>query len=336
MRKQLGWGIVGPGKIADEKEAPAIVADPNSRLVAVVSRDLGRAEAFAKKYGGEKAYTDYAEMLRNPDVDAVLVTTPNAQHVDQVVAAARAGKHVLCDKPIALNTEDAKLELAECTQAGVVMGVNFHNRHLPWAHEARRMIAEGTIGTVVAIQAEASAGMRPARSWSPWRADPALVGLGVVNNVAVHIYDLLRFLIGAEFREAVALFDEQPAGEVEGLAMALLRFTTGAVAYVNANECVAKPQNDLTIYGTKGRIVARNLTRARFPGELEVATDAGEVVTPYPAPQSHQLCLMDFAEAVLNGSQPLASGLDGVRSVQLTDALARSVREKVLASVDVS
>ncbi len=103
----IGWGIIGIGRIADSAMAPAIVGDANSRLEAVVSRDEGRAEAFAVKHGAAAAGTSYEEMLANPQVDAVLICTPNTLHPDQVVAAARAGKHVLCDKPLGGTAADA-------------------------------------------------------------------------------------------------------------------------------------------------------------------------------------------------------------------------------------
>src|SRR5450759_2571658 len=103
----LGWGIVGPGGIADREMAPAIAADSNSELVAVVARDPDKGRAFAEKHGAGWSGTDYDEMLKRSDVDVVLITTPNGLHADQVVAAAGAGKHVLGDKPLALTAADA-------------------------------------------------------------------------------------------------------------------------------------------------------------------------------------------------------------------------------------
>src|ERR1700676_3993983 len=115
----LGWGIVGPGGIADREMAPAIAADPNSELVAVVARDPDKGRAFAAKHGARSSSTDYAEMLARPDVDVVLVTPPNALHPHQGMAAARAGKHVLCDKPLALTAADGERAIAACADAGV-------------------------------------------------------------------------------------------------------------------------------------------------------------------------------------------------------------------------
>src|SRR4051812_2973624 len=103
----LGWGIVGPGRIADDRMAPAINAYDGNRLVAVGSRDQARADAFAVKHHVAHALTSYEEMLQRPDIDVVLITTPNALHAEQATAAARAGKHVYCDKPLATSVADA-------------------------------------------------------------------------------------------------------------------------------------------------------------------------------------------------------------------------------------
>ena len=99
--KTLGWGLIGTGKIADDRILPGINASKGNKLVAVVSREQSRADAFARKFGAQHAYTNYADMLANPDVQVVAIHTPNSLHCEEVLAAARAGKHIFCDKPMA-------------------------------------------------------------------------------------------------------------------------------------------------------------------------------------------------------------------------------------------
>ncbi len=320
----IGWGIIGPGRIADTAMAPAINALPESRLVGVVSRDRGRAEAFAKKHNAAHTYTDYADLLRDRDVNVVLITTPNALHAEQAIVAAQTGKHVLCDKPLATSASDAERVLAVCRKAGVRLGINFQTRHLPCFGEVRRLISDGEIGKVLVVQLEVSAGPAPLKGW---RTDPALAGLGSVNNIAVHAYDLLRYLLGSEVTEVAAMFDTGRTGQLETLAMVLLRFANGTMAYVNGNQTTPNFQADVDIYGTTGRIVGDHLTRPGHDGELRVLTEKGETVTPYSNTDAYQRVVADFNSAVLHEREPHASGLDGLRSVQLTDAIARSVRE---------
>jgi 1,5-anhydro-D-fructose reductase (1,5-anhydro-D-mannitol-forming) len=122
------WGIIGLGRIADTEIAPAITASPRGELRGVVSRDQGRAEAFAGRHGAARALTSFGELLADPGVDAVYIATPNALHADEVVAAAAAGKHVMCDKPLALAVADARRAVAACEEAAVQLGITFQTR----------------------------------------------------------------------------------------------------------------------------------------------------------------------------------------------------------------
>ncbi|HSJ84983.1 MAG TPA: Gfo/Idh/MocA family oxidoreductase [Acidimicrobiia bacterium] len=327
----LGWGVIGIGNIVRSTMAPAMVAEPGCDLVAAVSRDQGRADAFAREFEARFAYTDYGEMLANSEVEAVFIATPNVFHAGQVIAAASAGKHVLCDKPLANNVADAEAALKACTEAGVALGVNFHNRQLPWVKDVSRLIADGIIGRVEMVQMQVASGPR---HYDNWRADPEMAGLGSVHNVGVHGLDFLRVLLGSDPIEVLAMFDVAPgSGAVEMLALIQLRFGNGAMVQYNANERLRNPLNDIVIYGTEGRIVGRSFTRSRSDGELAVLTESGETFTRYPAPEAHRLSLAAFTSAVLHGEEPNASGLDGLRSAQICEAIDRSAREGRLVEV---
>ncbi len=327
----LGWGIIGPGNIVRTTMAPALVAEPECELVAVVSRDQGRADRFAEEFGARFAYTDYSRMLANPEVEAVLITTPNSLHAEQVVAAAAAGKHVFCDKPLGNNVPDARRAYEACLDAGVKLGINFHNRHLPWVGDVSRLIADGVIGEVEMVQVEVASGPR---HYDNWRADPEIAGLGSIHNVGVHGLDFLRVLLASDPVDVFAVFDNAPgSGEVEMLALLTMRFANGTLVHYNANERLRDPLNDIVIYGSAGRVIGRRFTRSRSDGELRVLTDGEETVTPYPAPEAHRLSIAAFTKAVLTAEEPNASGLDGLRSAQICEAIARSARERRLVEV---
>lgn len=323
----LGWGILGTGGHADTAIAPAIAAQGGTaRLVGVVSRDPARADEFARRHGAPHAYTKYEDLLADPGVDVVVITSPNGLHAEQAVAAARAGKHVLCDKPLATSSDDAARVVEECRQAGVRLGIDFQVRHLESSADTKRLIASGAIGEVLLGQAEHGPGRRHLVNW---RTDPNLAGLGATNNLAVHAYDLLRYLLGSEVMEVMAMFDTGQSGDLEEMVTALLRFDGGAMAYVNGNQTVPHKQNDFVVYGTRGRIVGRNLTRHMQDGELRVITDQDEPeeVRRYATHDAFVRVVADMDEAVMSGREPLASGLDGLRSVELTEAIAESARQ---------
>lgn len=315
------WGLVGLGRIADTEIAPGIARLDGHELAVVVSRDQAKADAFAAQHGAGRGTTSYDEMLAADDVDAVYIATPNALHADQVVAAAAAGKHVLCDKPLATSVSDAEKAIAACRDAGVHLGLMFNTRRYGGVAEAKAAVRDGTLGRVVLAQVEMSAGRNLPKGW---RTDPALAGLGTINNIGVHAFDLLRYLLDAEIVEVAAMVDREDM-DVDTAAAVLLRFDNGTLAYVNANQAVPFAQDDFVLYGTEGRVLGRNLSRPGREGTLVVTTGDGEQQTPASTTRGYQDTLAAFAESVEAGTEPSPSGVDGLRSVELTTAIATAV-----------
>ncbi len=328
MTSTNGWGLIGTGRIADERILPAITAC-GDKLVGVVSRDARRAAEFAKKHGAQRAYTRFEDLLANPDVTVVAIHTPNGQHADQAVAAARAGKHIFCDKPMATSVADAQRMIAACDSAGVKLGINFHNRFMPSFIETRRVIESGEIGDVQMVQIEASPGARPGGRLGTWRVDAGMAGLGTTMSIGVHIYDILRYLLDSEI-ETVSAFFDTPRGVTEEINLSMFRFTNGVLAQVSVHEKAPHPHNDFVIYGSRGRILGRGLTRSRAGGEMQVIGSDGKArTTEFPATNAHAACVADFSKTLRENRAPTPSGVDGLRSVELTDAMARSAWDGV-------
>lgn len=328
---ELGWGVVGIGGFLTGTIAPAMTAEHHCRIVAATSRDLSRASEFASKFDVPNAYDDYEAMLDDPAVDAVYIATPNALHPEQVIAAARAGKHIYCDKPIATNAAAAEAAVRACREAGVDLGVNFHNRFLPWVQDLTVMIASNELGDIQVVELDVGSGPR---HYTDWRADPSLAGLGSVHNVGVHALDFLRVMLDAEPVEVTTMFDRAPDGHiVEMLALILIRFDNGTLAYCNANEKLTRPRNGIVIHGTEGRVTGTGLTRSRSDGDLTVVTGSGEATTHYPSPEAHRIAVAEFARAVLDRREPSPSGLDGLRSAQLCEAIGASATARRVVGV---
>ncbi len=320
----LGWGIVGLGRIAATEIAPAITASSSGALVTVVSRDQGRAEAFAREHGAASALDDYAKMLADPAVQAVYIATPNAQHPEQVIAAARAGKHVLCDKPLAVTVADARRCVEECRSAGVGLGITFQTRFYDGMAEAAALVRDGGIGRVVTAEAQiGTRGNLP----KGWRTDPALAGMGTLNNIGVHALDILRYLIGSEVSEVAAMTGSEPGYEVDTTDLVLLRFANGTLAQMSASQAVPHPRDDIALYGTDGRVLAPNLSRPDRDSVISFITRDGEREFPASSRDSYLRLVEAFAAAVTGGRDPSPSGEDGLRSVELTAAIADSIRQ---------
>ncbi len=326
MSAPLRFGVIGIGDIITTMMAPAIVAEPQARLVAAVSRDQGRADAFGARFGLDFVTTNYEAMLDRADVDAVFIATPNSLHASEAIAAAAAGKHVFCDKPLATSVADAHDVVRACEDAGVTLGLNFHYRHLPWVDEVRRIISRGTLGEIETIEVEVGSGTR---NYTNWRADQAMAGIGSVYNVGVHMLDVLSVILDSEPVEVSSMFDRSPdSGTVEMQALVLIRFDNGTLVYANCNERTKYPRNTITIQGSIGRLIGENMTRSREEGTLHLLTADTQTTSVFPPPGAYQLCVSDYTNAVLDGRQPRATGQDGLRSMQLCDAILRSVNER--------
>ena len=156
----VGWALVSTGRHADTFLAPAIGLAQETHLVAVYSREQEQADAFAAKHGAQVAYTSLETLLADARVEVVCIASPNFLHAPYTTLAARAGKHVFVEKPMAVSVDEAVDMVRTCQAHGVKLGVGFHLRHHPGHQEARRLIGEGTLGTITLVQAQWGLGLR--------------------------------------------------------------------------------------------------------------------------------------------------------------------------------
>jgi predicted dehydrogenase len=164
----LGWGIISTGRHVDGRIAPAINAAPDSELIGIYSRSRERAEAYADKHGAMAGYDQLEDLLNDSRIDAVFIASPNSLHPRHTIRSARAGKHVLTEKTMATNLEDAVHMVQACRQNGVKLGVGFHLRQHPFHIQASQLIAKGTIGPSVVAHAQLAYGRR-GEEREPWR-----------------------------------------------------------------------------------------------------------------------------------------------------------------------
>lgn len=324
----LGFAVLGPGRFAEGRIAPALHRAGNCKLVAVMSRDRGRAEAFAEEHGASRAYDDLAATLADPEVEAVWVATPHALHREHVEMIAAARRHVLCEKPLATTVEDAKAILRACRQAGVALGTGYHLRHHPLHREARRLVTEEELGEIATAQAEWSLPPGPPNASAPWRRDPEVSGGGIVTGTGIHAIDLLRYVLDDEVEEVAAITDaaSSPIRPLESRALAMLRFRRGTAAVVRCARGVHAPQNDLLVQGVTGSLTAHRTIDEATRGTLEVS-GADSLLSGVPAGSDmYALQARAFADAVERGEEPDASGEDGLRLVEIATALYESAR----------
>ncbi len=327
----IGWGIVGIGTHADHCMAPAITQAKDAGLIAVCSRDARRAAAFAAKHGVGRSYDDFSAMLRDGAVDAVYISTPNNLHAAQTIEAAQAGKHVLCEKPMAISVIDSERMIESCQKNGVKLGIAFQNRHHPAHVEAKRLIAGGTVGNILMGMAEYShfLGAKPR---SVWRRDPMMAGAGTLMGMAVHALDLLRFLVGREVDMVQAITDERPPDRpLDETVVALLRFQGGAYGTVVSSRHFPHPANDVVIYGSKARIRGSGTVGMRLVGVLEIVGDSPPSTSEFPCNDpvtgTYLLQVESFNRSIRENTEPNASGYDGLEMARIVEAILDSNRQ---------
>jgi len=326
MAKALRWGLIGASTIAREWMIGAIRAQAGNEVVAVMSSDPARAKQYAEANGLAAAYDSVDALLADPQVDAVYISTTNELHKAQTLAAAAAGKHVLCEKPLALNLADAQQMVAACRTAGVVMGTNHHLRNAATHRKIRELIQSGVIGKPLFGRVFHAVYLPP--HLQGWRLNKPTAGGGVILDITVHDADTLRFLLGAEPVEAVALAQQAnlASGELEDGVMAVLRFGNDALVQLHDAFTVKHANTGVEIHGTEGSIVARDVMTQRPIGQVVLRDADGEREIPVTHENLYARSLAAFNAAVRGEGQPSATGEDGVRSLATALAVLESTR----------
>ena len=314
------------------------------KLVAVYSRDQDRADAFAETHDAKAAYSDLDALLADSRVDAVFIASPNALHAGQTIQAAKAGKHVLTEKPMATSVEDAANMVRACRDNGVKLGLGFELRFHPAHLLARQLIAEGAIGRIRLAHGQWGRGEHgqpehlPRTGLRAWWEQPEFMGgASVLMGLGVHVFDLFRFLLEEEIVEVTALTDGQTAQQpLEHIASISLRMSGGAIASVLCGRMLPDTQNDFAVYGSDGRITGKEtIWEARLGrAEMVSATQNRAETYEYDYLANFVDELEDFEKAVEEGREPRATGLDGFKATQITEAAIESARTGRIVSVE--
>jgi predicted dehydrogenase len=290
----LNWLVVGIGDITRKRVLPAILAEPRSRLYALLTRDPRKAEA----YPGAVAFTDLGEALRDPEIDAVYVASPVAMHAKQTIASLRAGKHVLCEKPGALDFAQAESMAAVARESGRLLGIAYYRRLYPKLMRARQLIAEGAIGQPVLVEANYHGWLEsPERGWLK---DPALAGGGPLYDVGSHRIDAYNFLFGKPLRATGLLSNALHALAVEDSATTLIEYAGGVHAVVDVRWNSRIQRDQFRVVGVEGEI---SLDPLNGPTLRLLSSDGKLTEEQLPAHANvHYPVVENFVSAVLDGT----------------------------------
>jgi 1,5-anhydro-D-fructose reductase (1,5-anhydro-D-mannitol-forming) len=321
------WGFAGASTWASRYLIPAVQAQPDSRAVGVFSTSRARGERFVKEHGLERAFGSIDELVADPGIDAVYIGTTNDLHAEQTITAARAGKHVLCEKPLAVTLDDAWRMRDACKEAGVVFGTNHHLRGAPTIIAMRKLVEEGAIGDIVAARVF-HAGSLP-EELRTWRLARPETGAGVVLDLEVHDTDTIRFLMSDEVAEVVAMTANQGLAEaaIEDSAMGVLRMQGGALVSFHDAFTVPHAGEGIELHGTAGSLIGRGVLGPEPVGEVLLQRgDAIEQIDVGERWPIYEYAVRCFNAAVHSEGRPLASGDDGIASLAVALAALESAR----------
>ncbi|MEP6643888.1 MAG: Gfo/Idh/MocA family oxidoreductase [Acidobacteriaceae bacterium] len=321
----INFGIVGFGLHAVKRLMPGFSLATNCKVVALSRRDLGKAQASAKQFGIPLAFDSAEALCRAPEVDAVLVTTPNAMHLQDVLTAVRCGKPVLCEKPMGMNAAECEQMVKAARQANLLLGVAQVFRFEASTARLRDRIAAGQIGKPIFARAEFSftAAENHPRTWIN---DPTVAGGGPIADVGVHAIDALRFILQDEVVRvgAQAVLDERFGG-MESAAVISLEFSRGTLGTVLVS-FRAEYRTPLEFVGETGVLFANNGLTVDRPIELQLFRDGNLVEKESIFNRLAYARQVDaFATAIMHKIEFPVPGEEGVKNQQILDAAYLSI-----------
>jgi predicted dehydrogenase len=277
------------------------------------------AEAFAAKFDVPRWHAVWQDLIADRGVDAVYVATPVHLHAAQAIAAAESGKHVLCEKPMAMNAAECDRMIAACAANGVKLGIAYYRRFYPAVARIRQLIESGEIGNAVVAQMNAFEPFAPAPD-SPrsWLLTKDQAGGGPMMDFGCHRVEVLLHLFGSVRSVAGVVANAAFEREVEDTAAALLKFERGTCATITVTHAADARQDTLDVFGTRGSIRVASLNA----GELHISSGGSERRESHPpAPNVHQPLVEDFVDAVLSNRDPAVTGEMGRRVAAVEDAI---------------
>ena len=351
MSHQIKWGVIGCGGIAARRTIPEFKKMvSNAELVSVMDIDPERAKAVARQFEVPHCCATEAELLAQ-DVDAVYIATPPNAHCRQTVQAAQAGKHVLCEKPIAITVAEVDQMEAACAKAGVKFMLAWCMRQNVYHKKMRELVQAGALGRMVMGRAQLTCWYPPIPG--AWRQDAAIGHGGALIDMGTHCLDLLEWILDSPVAEVAGFQDQlvqKYATPVEDTSTIVVRFRNGAHGiidnYFNIPDAAA--QNALELFGTKGSIIARGTIGQDPTGHMfsiiqpqETGYSANQVRNVEVARQEYNLqgigiygqMITLFTDCISRNTEPPTSLANGRHSVKVVDAIYRAARERRVVQV---
>lgn len=326
------WGFVGAGNVTDTKASPVdAFSQDHSRVVAVARTDKERAEDYARKNGIDRAYWTVEDLCHDPEVNAVYICTPHHLHKEHALTAIRAGKHVLCEKPLSIATEDGLEVVREADRAGILLAVPYYRRFYPVAERLEEIVRSGTLGTLTSAQAVSHSYFVPHPSdaetdrRTAWRTALEMAGGGALNENGSHRIDLLVWLFGEPSTVAAVTDRFEAWYEGEDQATITIRFANRVIAQFDQSWCNRAARDSVAVAGTHGHAIIHDLEGTRLEVQVGPASEVHEVEPR--SPTTHRPVVTDFVQALAAGGKVRCSGAEALRTSQIVELAYSAARQ---------
>lgn len=328
--KKIRYGIIGFGNFAERAIMPAIRKSENSELVAIQKRSLDSAKEKAREHGIPFYFDSVERLVQSSEVDAVFIVSSNAQHHPQALLAAKAKKHVLVEKPMALNALQAKEMIDTCNRANVEFMVGHMLRFSPLLHRMKEIVQSGMIGEISFARAEFiyDAGMTR-RNWL-W--DKNIAGGGPLFDIGVHCLDSIRFVLEDDVSSVQSMNRHTPnTAHVEKTNVMSLQFSKGTLATVYSSFETAYRQTFIEFIGRKGSISAFNFTPSNTPTVLEIKMGKNGAIEnvlkeEIQVPDLYQLEVSHFSDCILHHKEPTISAESSLHNQEVLDLALKNTQ----------
>ena len=321
--RKLKWGVAGCGRFMEETFLPALQSAKRSRLVSVYSGDADRGRFIASKFGAQNSYNNFDEFLKS-DFEVLYIASINADHYGQIIKAAKAGKHILSEKPVALNSEQAAEIAGVCEKHNVILMVNYPYRFHPLIHKAKELIDKKLIGKIISMNASFNIDFPPGDNF---RFKKELSGGGAVRDLGTHLIDLFRFFNG-EITEVKGFTDNIIyKSEVEDFANAILKFENGGYAQMNVSFSARKSFNRIEITGYEGSIGIEDfIGRKNIASKLIIDLQSEKKKTFRFKSNKQAYVIKAVQKAVLKKGRPLVTPHDAFINMKIMEAIEKDSR----------
>jgi predicted dehydrogenase len=324
--KKLRWGVAGCGRYAEHTFIPTMKFLRRSIVQSIFSHNLNRAKELAEKSGATGYFDNYDDFLKS-DIDCVFISSVNAQHHEQVIKAAQAGKHILCEKPMALSSKQAGEMVEACKQNNVLLAVNFVHRLHPQIMKAKELIKSQKIGKLVSANVSFNLDLPPSNNF---RFNKELSGGGALRDLGSHMLDLLRFF-GGEIVEINGYMDNIIYKyDVEDFASALVKFENGSYGNFKVSYNTKKAFNRVEILGHTGAISIENFIGVKgLSSKLTIQLD-GEAKNSFrKRGNKFHFMMKAIQKSFLKNQTPPVTGEDGLINMKLMEELERKCQRSI-------